>query len=130
MECTSKARVGAVVMIVAWTCGSFVCPTVAADWPMLGRDGTRNGVSAEDGAPIQWSLEERMDLRDADVIALYLLPQQLEKLSAQLEKLKPGTRIVSHQFAIPGISPDKTVKVESREDSASHTLYLWTLPRK
>lgn len=70
------------------------------------------------------------DLRNADVIALYLLPQQLEKLSAQFEKLKPGTRIVSHQFVIPGMSPDKAVKVESKEDSAQHTLYLWTLPRK
>ena len=68
------------------------------------------------------------DLRNADVITLFLLPQQLEKLAPQLEKLKPGTRIISHQFAIPGVSPDRTVKIESTEDSAQHTLYLWTCP--
>ncbi len=70
------------------------------------------------------------DLRAADVIAVYLLPQQLERLLPQLEQLKPGSRIVSHQFAIPGVSLDKVVHVESMEDGAKHTLYLWTLPLK
>jgi hypothetical protein len=46
-------------MTVAWICGFFVRIAIAADWPMLGRDGTRNGVSAEVGAPTQWSVEER-----------------------------------------------------------------------
>ena len=70
------------------------------------------------------------DFRDADVIALYLLPRQLERLLPQLEKLKPGARIVSHQFGIPGVTPDRVVKVKSAEDSAEHTLYLWTVPLK
>ena len=70
------------------------------------------------------------DLRDADVIALYLLPQQLEKLIPQLEKMKPGSRVISHQFAIPGVPPDKVATVDSTEDGAKHTLYLWTLPLK
>ena len=70
------------------------------------------------------------DLRDADVIAVYLLPQQLEKLIPQLEKMKPGSRIISHQFEIPGVPPNKTVVVDSTEDGAKHTLYLWTLPLK
>ncbi|MGA2254613.1 MAG: PQQ-binding-like beta-propeller repeat protein, partial [Thermoguttaceae bacterium] len=30
-----------------------------ADWPMLGRDGTRNGVSSEVGGPTAWCVEER-----------------------------------------------------------------------
>ena len=33
--------------------------TRADDWPMLGRDGSRNGVSSERGAPTDWSIEER-----------------------------------------------------------------------
>ncbi len=70
------------------------------------------------------------DLGDADVIAVYLLPQQLEKLIPQLEKMKPGSRVISHQFEIPGVPPDKVVKVDSTEDGAKHTLYLWTLPLK
>ena len=65
-----------------------------------------------------------------DVIAVYLLPKQLEKLIPQLEKLKPGSRIVSHQFEIPGVKRDKMVAVQSNEDGDKHTLYLWTTPLK
>ena len=68
------------------------------------------------------------DLRDANVIAVFLLPQQLEKLLPQFEKLKPGVRIVSHQFAIPGVESQNTVKLASPDDNASHTLFLWTTP--
>ena len=70
------------------------------------------------------------DLHDADVIAVFLLPQQLEKLVPQLEKMKPGSRVVSHQFEIPGFPADQVVKAESSEDGTQHTLYLWTLPLK
>jgi protein-L-isoaspartate O-methyltransferase len=70
------------------------------------------------------------DLREADVIAVYLLPQQLEKLLPQLESLKAGTRIVSHQFEIPGHKADRTIALESREDGAIHTIFLWTSPLK
>ena len=62
MKRIGNVFVGA-AMTAAWLCGSFVCSVVAADWPMLGRDGTRNGVSAEVGAPTQWSVEEREDGR-------------------------------------------------------------------
>src|SRR4051812_48456135 len=31
---------------------------LAADWPMLGRDGTRNPVSLEKPAPLHWQVEE------------------------------------------------------------------------
>jgi protein-L-isoaspartate O-methyltransferase len=71
-----------------------------------------------------------VDLSKADVIAVYLLPKQLEKLVPQLEKLKPGSRIVSHQFEIPGVKPDKQVRIESNEDGDDHSLYLWTAPLK
>ena len=66
--------------------------------------------------------------RDANVIAVFLLPQQLEKLLPQFEKLKPGVRIVSHQFAIPDVVLQNTVKLASPDDNASHTLFLWTTP--
>jgi protein-L-isoaspartate O-methyltransferase len=70
------------------------------------------------------------DVSAADVIVLYLLPNQLERLLPQLQKLKDGTRIVSHQFAIPGIEPDKVLEVESQDDGETHKLFLWTAPLK
>src|SRR5205809_2171289 len=39
-----------------------------------------------------------LDLGEADVIVLYLLPKLNTKLIPQLTKLKAGSRIVSHQF--------------------------------
>ena len=71
-----------------------------------------------------------LDLRKADVIPMYLLPEMNTKLLPQLEKLKPGSRVVCHNYDIEGIVPDETVTIISNEDNASHTLYLYVLPLK
>jgi SAM-dependent methyltransferase len=70
------------------------------------------------------------DLSGADVIALYLLPRMNARLLPQLEKLKAGSRIVSHAFSIPEVRPDQEVTVQSTEDGVKHTVYLWTTPLK
>lgn len=70
------------------------------------------------------------DLSKASVITLYLLPRLNKKLVPQFEKMKPGSRIVSHAYDMPGIKPDKTITVKSREDNTTHKIYLWTIPLK
>ena len=72
----------------------------------------------------------KLDLGKADVITLFLLSRLNVKLIPQLEKLRPGSRIVSHNFAIEGIKPDRVVKMFSSEDQFEHTIYLWTTPLK
>lgn len=63
------------------------------------------------------------DIHEATVVTLYLLPSVNEKLRPKLLKeLKPGTRIVSHQFDMGDWKPDKKVEIGYR------TLYLWTVP--
>jgi len=71
-----------------------------------------------------------LDLTPASVITLYLLPSLNVKLIPQLEKLKPGTRIVSHDFDMKGVKPDQVVEVELENNGGSHTIYLWTTPLK
>ena len=71
-----------------------------------------------------------LDLSEADVITLYLLPSLNVRLTPQLEKLKPGSRIVSHNFDMEGVKPDKVVKLTSSHDQAEHKIYLWTTPLK
>lgn len=72
-----------------------------------------------------------LDLSKADVVTLYLLPSLNVKLIPQLEKLKPGSRIVSHDFDMKGVKPDKVVEINSEgEDWDVHTVYLWTTPLK
>ena len=63
------------------------------------------------------------------MITLYLLPSLNVKLIPQLEKLKPGSRIVSHDFDMEGVKPDQVVQFTCK-DNSSHTLYLWTTPLK
>ena len=70
-----------------------------------------------------------LDLSKANVVTLYLLPSLNVKLIPQLEKLKPGSRIVSHDFDMEGVKPDKVVEVNSEgENWDTHTVYLWTTP--
>jgi SAM-dependent methyltransferase len=71
-----------------------------------------------------------LDLSQASVITLYLLPSLNVKLIPQLLKVKPGTRIVSHDFDMQGkVIQDKAVRVRT-EDDMEHTVYLWTAPLK
>ena len=72
----------------------------------------------------------KLDLTPASVVTLYLLPALNVRLIPQLEKLKPGSRIVSHDFDMEGVKPDKTVHLTSNEDNVEHTIYLWTTPLK
>jgi hypothetical protein len=69
-----------------------------------------------------------VDLERATVVTLYLSPGYNRRLIPQLRKLPPGSRIVSHQFNIHGLVPDKVIRVKSRHDSYVHVLYLWKVP--
>jgi len=69
-----------------------------------------------------------LDLSKADVVTLYLLPSLNVKLIPQLDKLRPGSRIVSHDFDMRGVKPDQVVQVTSDGVYISHTVYLWTCP--
>jgi SAM-dependent methyltransferase len=71
-----------------------------------------------------------LDLSEASVIALYLLPAMNVKLLPQLEKLKPGARIVAHDYPVGGLVPEKTVSMKSNEDNVTHSIYFYTVPLK
>lgn len=68
------------------------------------------------------------DLSDATVVTLYLLPDVNEKLKPVLRKtLKPGARVVSHDFDMgEDWKPEKEVTVRD-DDGRVHTVFLWTI---
>jgi ribosomal protein L11 methylase PrmA len=72
----------------------------------------------------------KVDLKPASALLLYLLPAMNVKLIPQFEQLRPGSRIVAHDYGIAGIRPDQVVSFTSQEDNARHTLYLYTTPLK
>jgi cyclopropane fatty-acyl-phospholipid synthase-like methyltransferase len=66
------------------------------------------------------------DLTGADVVTIYLATSLNEKLRPRLEKyLKPGARVVSHDYAVPGWKP---TKVDKTDDSRGHVIYLYEMP--
>lgn len=71
----------------------------------------------------------KLDFSDATVVTLYLGPELNVRLIPQLEKLNPGSRIVSHDFDIKGVLPDVEALVY-RGDGFHSTVYLWTAPLK
>ena len=71
------------------------------------------------------------DLSPATVVTLYLLPRLLMELQPRLARLRPGTRIVSHDFRLGDWKPDATVKVDVPDRAFGppfSTVYLWVVP--
>jgi precorrin-6B methylase 2 len=66
----------------------------------------------------------QQDLSEATVVSLYLLSTLNMKLRPTLLNLKPGTRIVSHAFAMGDWVPDQTLDIDGR------MVYFWTVPEK
>lgn len=66
-----------------------------------------------------------VNIKEATVVTMFLLTAVNEALKPKLEKeLKPGTRIVSHEFRIPGWKPYKVMDIRDEND-LSHTVYLY-----
>ena len=64
------------------------------------------------------------DLSQATVITMYLLPTINIKLRPKILDLKPGTRIVSHQFTMDDWDAEETDSIDGR------TAYMWIVPAK
>ena len=74
------------------------------------------------------------DLSQATVITMYLLPEVNLQLRPKLLALKPGTRIVSHDWDMGGWKPDRVVTVDVPDKPIGREkrsrLYLWTVPAR
>lgn len=68
------------------------------------------------------------DLGEATVVTLYLLPEINLKLRPKLLKeLKPGTRIVSHNYGLGDWDPIRTETVDSA--TGDHLVFYWVVPK-
>jgi cyclopropane fatty-acyl-phospholipid synthase-like methyltransferase len=86
---------------------------------------------------VQFRAEDALkaDISRATVVTLYMLPWFNEAMKPNFKKmLKPGARIVAHDFGIEGWEPDLTVKLPDWEIKAGgrkhqHVLFLWRIKR-
>ena len=82
-------------------------------------------AGVQDSADIRQQDILTVDLSQASVVTMYLLPDVNLKLRPNLlSQLKPGSRVVSHSFDMGDWKPDKAERVEGR------TIYLWIIPAK
>jgi protein-L-isoaspartate O-methyltransferase len=75
----------------------------------------------------------RADFSQADVVTVYLLPGLMAQLAPLfLDKLKPGSRVVTHAFVFPSWKPDKAEKVKLAVPHPSQgdisTIFMWVIP--
>jgi hypothetical protein len=76
----------------------------------------------------------KADISKATVVTLYVLPDFMEKLRPKLlRELKPGTRIVAHDYYMSDWYPDRQAEMNVPEKKAANGtekayLYLWTVP--
>lgn len=69
------------------------------------------------------------DINEATIVTLFLLTSVNEMLKPKFEReLRDGTRIVSHEFRIPGWRPEKVIEVRD-DNGLLHTVYLYVKGR-
>lgn len=82
----------------------------------------RSGV--EDKALVVQADLFKADLREADVVTLYLLPEaNLALLPKLRSELKPTARVVAHDFGIPGVEPKARLRLN--HNGLFHYVYLY-----
>ena len=97
-------------------------------------------IAARDGVADRARFREQdlfeTDLSQATVITVYLLPAIMDRIARKLRTaLAPGTRVVTHDFPLPGwpVQRVQMLDVPEKRDyqySASTTLYLYRVPEK
>jgi SAM-dependent methyltransferase len=92
----------------------------------ISKQVARDGQVSDRATFVQGDLFDA-DISPATVVTLYLSYSVNRRLEPKLRKeLRPGTRIVSHQFTIGTWTPDKRV----HSDVDGTDLLLWTVPAR
>ena len=104
--------------------------------PTLVEKSIANARNAGVADKVEFRVEDlfKTDLAPATVITMYLLPEFNLQLRPALLALKPGTRIVSHDWDMGDWKPDRTTVVEVPDKAVglqkSSKVHLWTVPAR
>jgi SAM-dependent methyltransferase len=96
----------------------------------LVQDSRETAIKSDvaDRVSFLWQDIFQADVGAATVVALYLSPSLNLKLRPKLlRELRPGARIVSHDFDMGDWRPDRTLRVQG--PTREHLLHLWIVPR-
>jgi SAM-dependent methyltransferase len=96
--------------------------------PIRVKEARENAVKAGVTDKVKFLQQDlfETDIREATVVTLYLLPEVNLRLRPKLlSDLKPGTRVVSHNYDMGDWTPLKTLQLRVPEE---HTIYYWVVP--
>jgi SAM-dependent methyltransferase len=96
--------------------------------PVWVRDARRWAEQAGVTDRVSFRIEDlfAIDLREATVVTLYLLPWMNRKLAPRFRaELKPGARIVSHEYGIGDWPPDHSEQMIVNGER--HLIHVWTV---
>jgi hypothetical protein len=134
-EMLRVANVGVEDFVVDLGSGDGRIPVTAAQYfgaralgididPKRVAEGNANARAAQVSGRVEFinaNLFE-IDISRATVVTMYLLPEINLKLRPRLlSMLKPGTRVVSHDFHMGDWKPDRTLSVQKN-------IYFWIIP--
>jgi hypothetical protein len=99
--------------------------------PALVQEATRNARDAGVSDKVRFLAQDLFttDISPATVVSLYLTPFLNFKLLPKLNKeLKPGTRVVSHQWEMMDPSDKYEYKPDQKLIVGNSFIYVWTVP--
>ena len=91
------------------------------------RESTQNARAAGGASRISFQRQDlfETDLREADLLTLYLLPEiNLQLRPRILAEMRPGTRVVSNMYDMGDWRPD------GRQRVGAATIYMWVVPAR
>jgi SAM-dependent methyltransferase len=104
--------------------------------PALVRQSVRHAQEAGVAERVRFLEQDlfQTDLAPATVVTMYLLPQVNMQLRPALLALKPGTRVVSHDWDLGDWKPDQTTVVPVPDKKVglekSSKVHLWVVPAR
>jgi ubiquinone/menaquinone biosynthesis C-methylase UbiE len=99
--------------------------------PQRIREAQQNAARAGVSDRVTFVVQDLLvtDVSPATVVTLYLSRELNLRLRAKLlRELKPGSRIVSHDYDMDDWPPDRVIEVERPHLIRPHRVYLWRIP--
>jgi SAM-dependent methyltransferase len=104
--------------------------------PQLVESSLRSARDAGVADKVSFKVQDlfKTDLSPATVVTMYLLTEVNLQLRPTLLALKPGTRVVSHDWGLGDWKPDRTAEVDVPDKKVglekSSKVHLWVVPAK
>ena len=100
--------------------------------PKLVAEATRKAAEEKVNHLVQFRAADGLtvDISDATVVTLYMFKWFNNQMRPKLQRLKPGARVVAHDFGIDEWEPNRVENVDPKSDPSGEltnerTLYLW-----